>query len=85
MAKGFNELLGTLRDLIETSKQSSSENASISHELSTTAMGVGENVEKSVVVIDDATKKQVKSKTKSKSPSMKRQRVKKRLSRQMRT
>ncbi len=57
MAKGFNELLGTLRDLIETSKQSSSENASISHELSTTAMGVGENVEKSVVVIDDATKK----------------------------
>lgn len=57
MAKGFNELLGTLRDLIETSKQSSGENASISHELSTTAMGVGENVEKSVVVIDDATKK----------------------------
>ncbi len=57
MAKGFNELLGTLRDLIETSKQSSSENASISHELSTTAMGVGENVEKSVVVIDEATKK----------------------------
>ncbi|MDD2653169.1 MAG: methyl-accepting chemotaxis protein [Sulfurimonas sp.] len=57
MAHGFNDLLGTLRDLIDTSKQSSSENASISHELSTTAMGVGENVEKSVVVIDDATKK----------------------------
>lgn len=57
MAKSFNGLLATLRDLIETSKSSSSENASISHELSTTAMGVGENVEKSVLVVDDATKK----------------------------
>jgi len=57
MASGFNSLISTLRDLIETSKQSSSENASISHELSTTAMGVGENVEKSVLVIDEATKK----------------------------
>ncbi|MFA7354282.1 MAG: methyl-accepting chemotaxis protein, partial [Sulfurimonadaceae bacterium] len=57
MAKSFNDLIKELRDLIETSKQSSSENASISHELSTTAMGVGENVEKSVVVIDEATKK----------------------------
>ncbi|MDD5399996.1 MAG: methyl-accepting chemotaxis protein [Sulfurimonas sp.] len=57
MANGFNALIKTLKELIETSKQSSSENASISHELSTTAMGVGENVEKSVVVIDEATKK----------------------------
>ncbi|MDQ1264789.1 MAG: hypothetical protein QG559_1790, partial [Campylobacterota bacterium] len=57
MAQGFNKLLATLRDIIETSKQSSSENASISHELSTTALGVGENVEKSVAVIDEATKK----------------------------
>ncbi|MFA7610417.1 MAG: methyl-accepting chemotaxis protein, partial [Sulfurimonas sp.] len=38
MANGFNSLISTLKDLIETSKQSSSENASISHELSTTAM-----------------------------------------------
>ncbi len=57
MAVSFNSLISTLKDLIETSKQSSSENASISHELSTTAMGVGENVERSVVVIDEATKK----------------------------
>ncbi len=57
MAKGINELLHVLRDMIETSKQSSSENASISHELATTVMGVGENVEKSVAVIDEATKK----------------------------
>lgn len=57
MAKSFNDLMRELKDLIDTSKVSSSENASISHELSTTAMGVGENVEKSVLVIDEATKK----------------------------
>ena len=63
MARSFNGLLATLRDLIEVSKSSSSENASISHELSTTAMGVGENVERSVVAVDGATKKamQIKS------------------------
>lgn len=57
MAVSFNKLITTLKDLIETSKIISSENASISHELSTTAMGVGENVEKSVTVIENATKK----------------------------
>jgi len=57
MARSFNNLIKELKDLIDTSKVSSSENASISHELSTTAMGVGENVEKSVAVIDEATKK----------------------------
>jgi methyl-accepting chemotaxis protein len=57
MAQSFNRLLVNLRDLIETSKKSSNENASISHELSTTAIGVGENVEKSVIVIDETTKK----------------------------
>lgn len=57
MANSFNSLISTLKDLIDTSKQSSSENASISHELSTTALGVGENVEKSVAVIDEATKR----------------------------
>src|SRR3990167_2019122 len=57
MAKSLNDLIKELKDLIETSKTSASENASISHELSTTAMGVGENVERSVVVIDEATKK----------------------------
>ncbi|MDH4944265.1 methyl-accepting chemotaxis protein [Sulfurimonas sp. C5] len=55
MGKSFNKLITELRDLIETSKQGSSENASISHELSTTALGVGENVEKSSTVIREAT------------------------------
>ncbi|MCK9491111.1 MAG: HAMP domain-containing protein, partial [Sulfurimonas sp.] len=49
MASTFNELLESLKNLIKISKQSATENASISHELSTTAKGVGENVEKSVV------------------------------------
>ncbi|MDO8454965.1 MAG: methyl-accepting chemotaxis protein [Sulfurimonas sp.] len=57
MAHGFNGLLASLKELIETAKQGSSENASIAHELSTTALGVGNNVEKSVTVIDQATVK----------------------------
>lgn len=57
MSAGINELLHTLRDLIETSKQSSNENSSISHQLSTTAIGVGKNVETSVLVIEDATRR----------------------------
>ncbi|MCX6053126.1 MAG: methyl-accepting chemotaxis protein [Campylobacterales bacterium] len=57
MAHGFNGLLASLKELIETAKQGSSENASIAHELSTTALGVGANVEKSVTVIDQATTK----------------------------
>lgn len=57
MANSFNKLIDELRSLIDTSKQSSSENAAIAHELSTTALGVGNNVEKSVTVVDEATKK----------------------------
>ncbi len=57
MAHGFNALLVSLKELIETAKQGASENASIAHELSTTALGVGGNVEKSVTVIDQATVK----------------------------
>ena len=59
MAQSFNRLMSSLKDLIETSKQSSSENAAISHELSTTALGVGTNVEKSVSVVNEATQKAI--------------------------
>jgi len=64
MAIGFNELMSSLKDLIETSKQSSSENASISHELSTTALGVGNNIEKSVTVVNETTTKATTAKDK---------------------
>lgn len=59
MAKTFNNLSKSIAVLIETSKQSSSENAAISHELSTTATLVGANVEKSVTVVKAATQKAV--------------------------
>jgi methyl-accepting chemotaxis protein len=59
MARSFNTLIHSLKELIDTSKHSASENAAISHELSTTAMGVGTNVEKSVTVVDAATQKAI--------------------------
>jgi len=55
MGNSFNTLLSSLQELIATSKNSSTENASISHELSTTALGVGNNVENSVVIVKEAT------------------------------
>ena len=57
MATSFNNLLEELKELISTSKHGSSENSAISHELSTTALGVGNNVEKSVVAVNEATTK----------------------------
>lgn len=53
MADSVNSLLSSLQQLINTAKQSSTENASIAHELSTSSLGVGTNVERSVVIIND--------------------------------
>ena len=55
MGNSFNTLLNSLQELISTAKSSSNENASIAHELSTTALGVGNNVEESVVIVEEAT------------------------------
>ena len=55
MGKSLNTLLDSLQDIISTSKKSSSKNALISDELSTAALGVGDNVENSVVIVDEAT------------------------------
>ena len=57
MARELNGLIKSLQNLINDTKISSSENASISHELSTTSLGVGNNVEKSVVIVNDTTDK----------------------------
>ncbi len=57
ISKDLNTLVESMRKLLESAKNTSSENASISHELSTTAMSVGNNVEKSVTVIDETTHK----------------------------
>lgn len=55
MGIGVNTLLSALQELIATAKRSSTENASIAHELSTSSLGVGSNVEKSVSIIHDAS------------------------------
>ncbi len=55
MGKNLNQLISLFQKLIEDAKQSSNENASISHELSTTSFEVGNNVESSVDIIDNAT------------------------------
>jgi len=55
MASSINQLLEELRILINTAKNSSTENASIAHQLSTSSLGVGSNVEKSVNLINEAS------------------------------
>ncbi|MCK9491626.1 MAG: methyl-accepting chemotaxis protein [Sulfurimonas sp.] len=57
IAVSFNNFTHQLHDLIDNTKRSSNENASIAHELSTTALGVGGNVEKSVVVTQEANQR----------------------------
>ncbi len=64
MAKSVNNLLNSLKEVINNTKQSSTENASIAHELSTSSLGVGKNVEKSVVIINDFSESTVQIKEK---------------------
>ena len=53
---GFlDRFIHSLHELVSTAKDASVENASISHELSTTATGVGNSVENSVVIVEETT------------------------------
>jgi len=52
----INLFLEEVRTVMNSIKETSSENASISHELSATAMSVGNNVESSLLVVEQATK-----------------------------
>ena len=63
IAKALNTLIATTRTLVWEAKSSSNENASIAHELSTTAIGVGNNVEQSVSVVNAANEKAINIKT----------------------
>lgn len=56
LAKNLNVMFAELRVVISDAKENSIENSSISHELSTTSMQVGKNVEESVEIINEATK-----------------------------
>ena len=57
LAQNLNKMFHELRDVIKDAKKSSTENSSISHELSTSSLQVGRNVESSVVIINEATDK----------------------------
>ncbi|WP_304543174.1 methyl-accepting chemotaxis protein [Sulfurimonas microaerophilic] len=56
LAKDLNYMFHELQTVINDAKANSLENSSISHELSTTSLQVGKNVEESVKIIDSATK-----------------------------
>lgn len=60
MAEAFNEFVDALGGLIAGAKASSRENSSIAHELSATSIEVGENVEKSVQIVNNADDKTTK-------------------------
>nr|WP_275847459.1 methyl-accepting chemotaxis protein [Sulfurimonas sp. SAG-AH-194-I05] len=55
-ADEMNSFIAMVHDTVGQAKSSSDENVAISHELSTTAMTVGQHVEDSVVLISDATR-----------------------------
>ena len=57
IAKELNTLISSIHTLVADAKNSSNENASIAHELSTTTIGVGNNIEQSVSVVNTANKK----------------------------
>ncbi len=63
MASSVNNLISSLKSVLNDAKQTSSENASIAHELSTSSLGVGSNVEKSVIIINDCCEYSDKIKT----------------------
>ncbi len=52
---GINNLMDKVSSLIANAKSLSNENSSVSHELSTTSLSVGNNVEKSVGIVNKAT------------------------------
>ena len=55
IAQNLSSVIQTVKDFIAEVKTTSTENASISHELSTTALSVGHNVENSVNIVKDAS------------------------------
>ncbi len=53
IVQSFNSLVSTLEVIIEDAKRSSSENASVSHELGTTSMQIGRNAEHSTTIVSN--------------------------------
>jgi len=57
MARELNTLIASIEELVQTAKNSSTENATVAHELSATAVEVGKNVQASIEIVDNATAK----------------------------
>lgn len=55
MAVSINDLVNDFNALIVGAKQSSNENAAVAHQLSASSMGVGNNVERSVSIINETS------------------------------
>ncbi len=55
IADSFNSFVDSLQELVNTSKKSSTENAAISHELATSSISVGKNVENSVTIVNETS------------------------------
>lgn len=53
IVNSFNDLVCTLEVIIDDVKHSSNENASVSHELSTTSMQIGRNAEHSTTIVNN--------------------------------
>ncbi|AFL68129.1 methyl-accepting chemotaxis protein [Sulfurospirillum barnesii] len=53
IVNSFNALVDTLEVIIDDVKRSSNENASVSHELSTTSMQIGRNAEHSTIIVNN--------------------------------
>jgi methyl-accepting chemotaxis protein len=53
ISDSFNALVTTLEQTIVDAKDSSNENASVSHELSTTSMQIGRNAEQSTTIVEN--------------------------------
>ncbi len=54
-ANEMNKFIQAVKETLSSAKSSSCENVSISHELSVTAISVGQNVENSMVIINEAS------------------------------
>ncbi len=62
IAQDITHVIDTLKEFLSGAKGTSNENASIAHQLSTASINVGQNVEKSVNIVEDATKSAVEIK-----------------------
>ena len=57
ISKNFNDLLTSLKEVIDESKNGSNNNLSISNKLSKSALGVSKNIENTISIVNNTTQK----------------------------